>query len=151
MITPHFHSSLHHPDLNAKVGQFVSRVIWGDDRGFSPFCSMAVVENGALIAGVVYHNSDPDAGVIELSAGAIDRRWLRPHVIRRMFGIAFDVLGCQMAILRCAVDNDNMCGIARRFGFSEVIIPRLWGRNRDGAIFTMTDDAWCAHKLYLKP
>lgn len=109
---------------------------------------MAVVEGGELIAGVVYHNVDPDAGVIEMSAGATDRRWLRPAIIRRMFGIAFDVLGCQMAILRVAADNSNMCSIARRFGFSETIIPRMCGRDRDGALFCMTDDAWRAHRLY---
>lgn len=150
MITAHFHSSIHRPDLNAKVGEFVSNVIWGDNRGFSPFCSMAVVEHGALIAGVIYHNCDPDAGVIELSAGATSRRWLRPHVIRRMFEIAFDVLGNQIAVLRVAADNDNMCGIARRFGFSEATVQRLWGRGRDGVIFTMTDDQWRAHRLYLR-
>ena len=151
MITPHFHSSLHYPDLNAKVGQFVSRVIWGDDRGFSPFCSMAVEKDGNLIAGVVYHNIDADAGVIELSSGAIDRNWLRPAVIRRMFGIAFDVLGCQLAIIRVSADNLNMCGIARRFGFSEITIPRMCGRDRDGVLFQMTDDMWRAHRLYMPP
>lgn len=109
---------------------------------------MAVMDGPDLIAGVIYHNMDPDAGVIEMSAGAVSRRWLQPHVIRAMFGLPFGLLGCQMVVLRVKADNVVMCSIARRFGFAEVEIPRLMGRGVAGVVFTMTDDAWMAHPLY---
>lgn len=126
---------------------FVSRGIWGDDRGFSPYCSVSVLEDGRLIAGIIYHNMDPDAGVIELSASAVSRRWIQRHVLRFMFGVAFDLLGCQMAVLRVNSDNPGMASIARRFGFDEYRIPRLGGRETDGLLFCMTDDAWSDHDL----
>lgn len=147
MITPHFHSSLHRPDLNAKVGQFVSRVIWGDDRGFSPFCSMAVVEGGELIAGVIYHSTNEDTGVIELSAGATSRRWMKPNVLKMMMDIPFHLLGCQMVLQRVSGANAHLLPQMRRFGYSEYVIPRMAGRGVNGHVFTMTDDQWANHWL----
>jgi len=130
------------------VGQFVSRVIWGRPDQFGPFCSMAVLDGDELIAGTVYHNAQPEAGVIELSSAAMSRRWLQPHVIRGMFYMAFDVIGAQLAVLRVSERNTGMVGIARRFGFSETIIPRLRGRDEAEIIFQLTDDAWRAHPLH---
>lgn len=151
MIRAAFHSTLHNPEANAQVGAFVSRVIWGDERGFSPFCTMAVADGDMLIAGVVYHNCDPDAGVIELSAGAVTKRWMRPHVIRMMFNIPFSLLGCQMCLHRVKASNLTMVSQMRRFGHKEFVVPRGAGRNEDMHVFTLTDDDWRQHRLYLPP
>ena len=151
MIRCLFHSSTHNPEANAAAGEFVSRIIWGDSRGFSPHCSMSVIDGGTPVAAVIYHNLDPDAGVIEMSAGATSRRWLQRHVLRFMFGVAFDLLACQMAILRVSADNEAMISIARRFGFDEFRVPRLYGRGTDGLLFCMTDDKWRQHDIAKTP
>ena len=151
MIVPRFYSSQHDPAANAMVGEFVSHVIWKDGRGFSPFCSMGVWDGPDLIAGVIYHSTNEDTGVIELSAGSVSQRWMTPQVLRMMFGIPFDLLGVQMVMHRVSGANANMLSQMRRFGHSEYVIPRLAGRETDGHVFTLTDDQWRAHRLYITP
>lgn len=99
-------------------------------------------EGDKLLGGVVFHNYYPDAGVIEMSAAAVDPRWLTRKMIRAMFGYIFDVIGCQMAVLRVSANNSVMLNIGKRFGFQSILIPRLRGRNEDEVILTYTDDQW---------
>ena len=135
------------PENNKLVGDFVSTIIWGEPEHLEKYCTMAVIEDGRLIAGTVYHNYHPKEGVIELSSGSLSKRWLTRQVIRAMFEMPFERLGCQLIVLRVSERNTSMCQIARKFGFDEVHIPRLRGRNEGEYIFTLTDDAWRGHKV----
>ena len=148
MISHCYHSSRHSPDGNNQCADLVSRVIWGAPGRIGPHMSMAVIEDGQLIAATVYHNMDEDAGVIELSSASHSKRWLQPHIVRAMFWLPFEFLKCQMVVLRVDASNGGMCRIARRFGFDEHVIPRLMGRDKPGIVFTLTDDQWRAHRLY---
>ena len=109
---------------------------------------MAVLEDFELIAGTVYHNYYPDEGVVELSSFSVSKRWLTKRVIRAMFYMPFVRLGCQLVILRVSERNKTMCDIARSFGFTEVFIPRLRGRDEGEFIFSYTDDQWKSSKYY---
>ena len=150
MIRPHYAPPPKHAEANAIVCDCVSRLIWGKAGEFDPALSstMAVLDGRDMIAGVVFHGYHPDAGVIELSSAARSPRWLQPHVIRAMFHLPFDLLDCQMIVLRVSERNETMCSIARRFGFDGVRIPRLRGRDEDEMVFTLTDEQWRAHRLY---
>ena len=141
ITTRYFHPSLD-PDENDTVKRFVSTLIWNEDRPFPPFASMAVMEDGKLIAGTIYHNWDQEAGVIEISSASTSRRWLTRPVIKAMFSLPFDGLGCQMSVLRVSERNEQMLRIARSFGFDEVFIPRLRGRDEGEFILTLTDEQW---------
>jgi hypothetical protein len=94
-MTPHFHSSLHNPAANRQVGEFVSNLIWGKPDRFGPHCCVAVEDGGVLLAGVVYHNMDEDAGVVELSGASVSRRWATAAVLNMVYNVAFDLLGCR--------------------------------------------------------
>lgn len=119
---------------------------WAADQiGCRPFenaTAIGVMENGEAIAGIVYTNFDPDAGVIELSAASTSPRWLTRKVLDLMFRYPFEQIGCQMVLLRVSEFNTRMIRIAERFGFESHRIPRLRGRNHDGIVFTLTDDQW---------
>lgn len=141
MIVPvYFHPTLN-PVENEKVGEFVSGLIWGEMR-LERFVSMAVFEDGKLIAGSIYHNHYPDSGVVEITSASTSRRWLTRPVVKAMFTLPFDILGCQLCALRVSERNGNMIRIARSFGFSETLIPRMLGRDEGEFIFTYTDDQW---------
>lgn len=127
---------------NVTVSNFVSRLIWGDERDFGPHSSMGVYEDGTLIAGTVYHNWHESTGVMELSSASTSRRWLQPKVINAMFSFPFDLMDAQMVVLRVSERNKTMVSIAARFGFEGVLIPRLRGRDEAEWIFTLTDEAW---------
>lgn len=109
-----------------------------------------VDEAGELVGGVLYHGWDPAAGVIEMSAAAASRRWLTRRVLDAIFTYPFVVVGCQMVVLRVSDKNTHMHRILRAFGFSEVLIPRLRGREEGEIIFTLTDDAWRSNGFHRK-
>lgn len=135
------------PENNKAVGDFVSTGIWGAPDRIEKYCSMAVIEDGQLIAGTLYHNWHEEEGIVELSSFSVSRRWLTKRVIRAMFELPFTRLGCQLVVLRVSERNKVMCDIARSFGFTEVYIPRLRGRDEGEFIFSYTDDQWMASRF----
>lgn len=124
------------------IADFVARLIPGCERGFAEPTCFGVIEDETLIAGVVFTNWQPEAGTIELHAAALSPRWFTLPVIRAIFRYVFNVAECQMAILRVSTDNSHMQSIADRLGFTGYRIPRLFGRNEDGMVYTLTDEQW---------
>lgn len=147
MITNKLFGPISSPLENITIGNFVSELIWQKPNGVRDYCSMAVYDGGELIAGVLFHEWHREHGVIELTSAAISKRWLSRSVINTMFDFPFGKLGCQLVALRVSERNTNMLRIARSFGFSEVFIPRLRGRNEGEFIFTFTDDQWSSSKF----
>lgn len=136
------------PIENKAVGDFVSFGVFGEINSINDYSSMAVIEDGEIIAGTLYHNWQPSDGVIELTSYSKSKRWLTRGTIRCMFSVPFACLGCQLVVLRVSELNKNMCGIARSFGFTEVYIPRLRGRDEGEFVFSYTDDQWRSSKYY---
>lgn len=130
------------PEFNEAVGDFVSNIIFGKAGKIHNYCSMAVLDEGVVIAGVLYNNWHPEEGIIELHAGSLDRRWLTRRVLRSMFSHAFDRFRCQLCVLRVSERNKPMLRIAKAYGFQEFIIPRLRGRDEAEHILTLSDDDW---------
>ena len=147
MITPHFLSGIHNPEGNRLAGQFASKLIWGVPDRFGPHCSVAVVEDGSLVAAVIFHNCDEDAGIIELSGASVSRRWATPAVLNFLYNVAFDLLGNQMVMQRVKAGNEVHLTQLRRLGFKEYVIERGAGRDEDLHIFTMTAEQWAEHPL----
>ena len=119
----------------------------GAERGFGPCVGIAWMDGPEMVAGTVYHNFYREAGVIELSSAADHPRWLTRNTLEAMFSYPFDQLGCQLIVLRISEYNTRMRGIARRFGFTETIIPRLRGLNEAESICTLTVDQWRASRF----
>lgn len=130
------------PGLNTVIGDFVSTEIWGEPGRVENYCALGILDGEKLIAGVLYHNHYPDAGVIEMTAASIDKRWLSRPVLKAMFSLPFDRFGCQLCVLRVSEHNRPMLRIARAYGFNEYIVPRLRGRHENEHILTLTDDTW---------
>src|SRR5262245_49339050 len=92
------------------VAPFVAQLIPEcRERGFGRCVTLGIIDNdGHLMAGIVYHHYDPDAGVIEMSGGALPGRiWLMQDTLRRMYQYPFLQLGCQMVLMRVAADNER--------------------------------------------
>lgn len=133
-----------HPDL---VVPFVMERI-GLTRPFGHCQTAAVVSNDHKVAaGLVFHNWDPEHGVIEVSAAAIDPRWAQRGVLKEAFGYIFERAKCQLAVCRCHPKNKAVRRLWKSFGADEYIIPRMRGRDAGECILTVTDDAWRASKF----
>lgn len=131
------------PVLRAHLCAFVDNQINGSGLGFGNAVAMGVTEDdGALAGAIVFHNWEPRAGVIEMSAASLSKRWLTRPVLQRIFDYVFDDASCQMVVMRVSERNTPMIRIARAYGFSEVLIPHLRGKGHAEFIFTLTDDDW---------
>lgn len=100
---------------------------------------MGVVKDGILRAGIVYHEWQPAAQTIQISAFAVDRKWTDRETIAAIFEYPFRF--AQMLWAQSEVDNMPRA-IFRKLGGDEIVIPRLLGRDKDGVLLTLTDDQW---------
>lgn len=134
---------------DAVVADFVARLIPScRARGFGNAKAIGIVEGEALIAGLVYHNYDPDAGIIEISGAALpNRNWLTRETLRRMYQYPFLEIGCQMVINRVPADDERQLWMLSRYGYMFVPVPRMLGRDKDGVLCLLTCEDWAANKF----
>lgn len=125
-----------------QVGQWVAGEL--GQTGFAGYfmAAIGVFDGPQIIGGTAFHNYYPKEGIIEMTSACIDSRWLSRRMIRAIFAYVFDLLECQMVVMRVSANNSVMLNIAKRFGFNMYTIPRLRGRDEDEVICTMTDDQW---------
>ena len=130
------------------LSKWVADLIWpGKLRDFGNCQTMAVFEDGELIAGMVYHNYEPEAGVIEISGAGTSKRWLTRQTLRKMFAYPFEECGCQAVVMRCDPEDAALRRMLTAYGFELYVIPRLRGRDKDENVFLLTDDAWASNKF----
>ena len=135
-------------DQPDRVSLAVSRALPGA-RDFGACTALGVLDqNGVLIAGVVYHHWFRALGTIEMAMAALPRSgWLTRETLRRMYDYPFLQLGCQLVqSWQSAEDTANIRQL-EAYGYSFVRIPRFYGRNLDGILCQLTDDAWRNNKF----
>lgn len=134
--------------FSREVAEWVAAHIPGCERGFGPCQAMGVLDDaGDLVAGMVYHEFNPEAGLMEISGASTTPRWLTRSVLYSMFSYPFDRAGCQAVAMRVSANNVMWNGrglprLLKAYGFHETRIPRLFGRNEDGILFMLYDDEW---------
>ncbi|MEM9969517.1 MAG: N-acetyltransferase [Pseudomonadota bacterium] len=120
--------------------------IKGCERGWAGFQAAFVVNAaGKDVAAVVFHDWNPEAGVIEVSAAAQTPRWAARSVLTELFGYAFNGCGCQAVAARTT--SERVAKLWQGFGATKHEIPRLAGRDRALTLLVLTDDAWRASRL----
>jgi len=134
---------------NDVVARFVAAHIPHCERGFGDkIMTLGVVDGGRLIGGLVYHNYDPEASTIEISGAAIDPRWLTRTTLRLMHVYPFVDARCQMVVMRVSADNARLLRQLKALGYKRVTVERLFGRDRDGVVATLTDDVWKTRRIH---
>jgi RimJ/RimL family protein N-acetyltransferase len=137
-------------DHHKAVADFVAALIpHCRTRGFGKCKAIGVIDaDGVLIAGLVYHNYDPEAEVIEISGAALPKtNWLTRETIRRMYGYPFLQLGCQMVVQRTPVDDRRLLAQLAAYNYMFIPVPRMFGRDRDGVLCMLTDEDWMANRF----
>lgn len=130
------------------LSRWVADLIWpGKGRDFGNCQGMVVIEDGQAIAGMIYHNYEPQSGVIEISGAGTSKRWLTRETLRVMFAYPFKECGCQAVVMRVASHDKPLHRMLKAYGFDHYVLPRLRGRNEDENVFILTDDAWRSNKF----
>src|SRR5215467_4856004 len=133
-----------------EVSAFVAHMIPSmHGRGFGECKTIGVVrDDGEMIAGIVYHNWNPQAGVIEMSAAAIPgSRWFTRRTADVMYEYPFVQLDCQMIMQLTPADDERLLGQLARGGYMFVLVPRLLGRDQDGVLCLFTREMWIDNKI----
>lgn len=139
-------------DMPDAVMAFVAQGIFSPGRefGLSRAIGFATVEEG-LVAGFVYHNYEPDTGVIEMSAYSTRRDWLNKHRLNVAFGYPFDTANCRALVARHSEKNRRAVRIWSALGATQTTIPDLRGDNEGEVIAVLTRDTWKNSKFYEVP
>lgn len=118
-----------------EIAKWVADQIPHMSRGFGPADAIGVVANGRLIAGVVFHDFQPEFGTIQSSMVAISPLWARPHNIKAILAYPFYQLGCFKVWTCTPIDNESALKVNRHLGFKkEAILAHQFGRKRHGVI-----------------
>lgn len=129
-----------HPEA---VKRFVALGLFGPDRDFGAATAIGfATEAEGFIAGVVYHNWEPDAGVVELSAYSTRRDWLNRQRLRVLFDYPFDQLQCRLVIARISERNTKVRGLWAHLGAMETRLPQLRADDEDEILAILRADAW---------
>ncbi len=130
------------------LSRLVADRIWpGKGRDFGKCQCIAITKGEDLAAGLVYHNYDPDAEVIEISGAAWVKGWLTRPVLKAMYGYPFIDCGCQAVIQRVSDEDRQQHRMLTAFGAERYRIPRLRGRNAAENIFIVTRETWETNKF----
>jgi hypothetical protein len=138
-------------DQHELVADFVAQMIPHVRRaGFGKACRAIGItnEDNELIAGLVYHNLSPEAGLIEISGAALPGFfWATRETLRLMHQYPFVQCGCQMVVMKVPLDNERLLSQLLRLGYELIKLPRIFGRDRDGVFCYLTYEAWMQSAL----
>ncbi len=117
---------------------------WVRDRiphvdNFGPSSSLGVVnDKGALIAGVVYHDFQPDYRSVQLSMAAHNPRWAKRDVIAALLHYPFGQLGCYRVFTLTPANNTMALRVNSHIGFQrEGVADSMFGPNSDGVMMRL--------------
>jgi len=137
-------------DHHAHVVDFVERGIWGVPGKFAECASIGFADETGLVAGLIYHNYEPEHGTIELSSFSLHRRWTTKEFIRMIFEYPFDQLGVRACVARHSEKNTRAVRIWDAFGAEHTRIPHLRGENEAEMVAVLTRSAWQNSK-FMRP
>ena len=138
-------------DYPAEVKAFVEHGLWGGRRKFGPSTAVGFANQAdGLVAGFVYHDYDPDSGVIEISGYSDRRDWTNKDMVRAIFDYPFEQLGVRLLVARHSEKNTRVRRIWRALGAREYIIDDLWADGEAMAVAVLSRDAWNKTKLKRK-
>lgn len=108
---------------------------------------MGVIDaTGNMSAGVVFHDWNPERGLIEVSCAAVDRRWMTRRVVGEVMGYGFTV--ARVITTRTAESNRTVRRIWRALNATEYALAGLWGPDEAMMVYTMTPAQWRTSRLY---
>jgi len=101
------------------IRSWVSGQLFGDCAQFDEKCTaIGVMENGKLLAGVVYSDYRPNLS-IEMNIASVDKRWCSRHNLKIFFQYTFTQLNLGRAQATCSVMNEGAISMLLRLGFKQ--------------------------------
>lgn len=97
-------------------------------------------DDGSMVAGWAFHDYQPSAGTIQLSAAADAPTWARREVIAGLLAYPFRQLGVFKVWAAIGLWNERALSAAKSIGFKqEAVLAHQFGRKRHAAILRMLE------------
>lgn len=104
-----------------------------------PYTAIGVVSGDNLLAGVVFHEYQPDYGNIQVSMAADSPMWARPEIIAELLAYPFGQLRCWMLYTLIPHDNAPALKVNEHIGVKrKTVVPHYFGRKRHAVVCQMT-------------
>jgi RimJ/RimL family protein N-acetyltransferase len=114
----------------------VERIPHVDD--FGPSVGIGVVNEGRMLAGIVYHDYQPENQTIQLSMAAASPMWARRPIIAGLLKYPFEQLGVYKVWTGTPADNEKALKVNKHIGFKqEAILAHHFGPKRHGIVCRM--------------
>jgi RimJ/RimL family protein N-acetyltransferase len=127
---------------------FVENGLWAGKRQFGACTALGFAnEQEGLVAGFIYHNYDPAAGVIEVSGYSTRRDWCNKRRLKTLFDYPFNHVGVRLVAARHSEHNTRVRRIWRSLGATETLIPDMWGPDEAEAVIVLKRETWKNSKL----
>jgi RimJ/RimL family protein N-acetyltransferase len=130
-----------------KVAAWVAGLIPHVSRGFGECRAIGVASDDGrrIIAGVVYHDYQPEHRTVQISMAARSALWARPNNIYALLSVPFE----QYRVFKVwvAIPHDNQRAIRFCAGIGmkgEATLRHHFGRKRHAVIYSMTWDEYVA-------
>ena len=108
-------------------------------HGFGPCRAVAVASGARPLAGVVFHDYQPEAGTVQISMAAVSVMWAQRETIRGILAIPFEQYKCFKVWTCIPADNARAIRFNEGIGMkSEATLRHQFGRGRHARIFGMT-------------
>lgn len=116
---------------------------WVADRiphveDFGPSVAIGVVNGSKMLAGIVYHDYQPDNRTIQLSMAADSPMWARRPIIAGLLKYPFEQLKAYKVWTGTPADNHAALKVNKHIGFKqEAILAHHFGPKRHGIVCRM--------------
>jgi RimJ/RimL family protein N-acetyltransferase len=132
------------PDETSAMSAWVAeRIPHMNGGGFGPCVAGGVLRDGALVAGVVFHDYHPQYETMQVSIAADRPNWATRPVLRAMFQYPFGQLGVNLLWAAMPHDLPDVHAFNGRLGFKkEATLRHRYGRKRHAVIASMTRGEW---------
>ena len=138
-------------DQSGKVEDFVKTLLPDCAAGFGDCQSFGVIDrDGHLVMGWIWHEYNPVHGIMEFSGASVTPKWMTRKILHRLFSYAFEDCGCQMIVTRNSARNTRLHRQLKSFGFDRIDFPRLFGRDEDGVLWSLTEEQWKEGRFYVE-
>jgi RimJ/RimL family protein N-acetyltransferase len=102
---------------------------------FGPCAAIGVERKGKIIAGMVYHDYQPEAQTIQLSMAATSPRWAVPGVIKGLLAYPFEQLGVYKVWTATPRLNVRALRVNEHVGFTrEAVLAHHFGPQNHAVI-----------------
>ena len=117
-------------DLDGSIAKWVCDGLEYDTDWIGANVTMGIVLDGKLIAGIIFNNIRPNIDVW-LTIYTINKRWCNRRVLRCIFNLAFNKMGCRRVSLCVSKDNEISKKLVESLGFVYEGLLRQYRDNGD--------------------